>query len=188
MSRAMPDEGDRRFPGSSHRRRNPRPITGGNPMKSTTLLFVAAICLVTGSASAEDARIGSIEIIHPWSRATPKGASVGVGYATIRNAGTVSDRLIGGSIAVAARLEVHEMTMDAGVMKMRELKSGLEIKPGETAMFKPGGLHLMFVDLKMPLEKGKPVKGTLIFERAGTVEVTYDVESVGAQPAERPVR
>jgi periplasmic copper chaperone A len=152
-------------------------------MRSTTIMFVAALGLLASSAAAEDARIGSLEIVHPWARATPKGASVGAAYLTIKNAGSVSDRLVTGSIPIAARVEVHEMTMDAGVMKMRELKDGLEIKPGETATLKPGGLHLMFVDLKTPLERGKPVKGTLTFERAGTVEVTYDVEAVGAQPA-----
>jgi len=150
-------------------------------MNSTTIFLVVVIALSAGSAVAEDARIGSIEIIQPWSRATPKGATAGVGYATIRNTGTLPDRLVGGTVAAAARVEVHEMTMEAGVMRMRELKGGLEIKPGETATFKPGGLHLMFVDLKTPLEKGKAVKGTLVFERAGTVEVTYEVEAIGAQ-------
>ena len=72
--------------------------------------------------------------------------------------------------------------MDGGVMKMRPLPNGIEIKPGQTVEFKPGSYHLMFVGLKEPFEKGKRVKGTLQFEKAGTVEVEYAVEAVGGQP------
>jgi hypothetical protein len=95
-------------------------------------LFAAALCLITAAAFAEDAKLGPIEITHPWSRATPKGASVGGGYLTVRNTGPTPDRLIGGSLEGAARVELHEMSMDGGVMKMREVKGGLEIKPGES--------------------------------------------------------
>ena len=74
------------------------------------------------------------------------------------------------------------MEMDQGVMRMRELKSGLEIKPGQTVELKPGSFHLMFVDLTRPLQKGDRIKGTLVFERAGKVDVDYAVEAIGAQP------
>jgi copper(I)-binding protein len=151
-------------------------------MKPMSIAFAAALCLLAAPVSAEDAKTGTIEIIHPWSRATPKGASVGVGYVAIRNTGTAPDRLVGGTIAIADDVEIHEMKMDGGVMKMREVQGGLEIKPGETVTLKPSGLHLMFVGLKAPLEKGKPVRGTLAFEHAGKVEVTYEVEAIGGQP------
>ena len=72
--------------------------------------------------------------------------------------------------------------MDGGVMKMRPLPKGIEIKPGQTVEFKPGSYHLMFVGLKQPFEKGKRVKGTLQFEKAGTVEVEYAVEAIGGTP------
>jgi copper(I)-binding protein len=68
-------------------------------------------------------------------------------------------------------------------MKMRPLSNGLEIKPGETVELKPGGYHLMFVGLKAPFEKGKRVKGTLRFEKAGTVDVEYAVTAIGATPS-----
>ena len=71
--------------------------------------------------------------------------------------------------------------MDDGVMKMRPLPNGIEIKPGETVELKPGSYHLMFVGLKQPFEKGKRVKGTLQFEKAGTVDVEYVVEAVGGR-------
>ena len=109
-----------------------------------------------------------------------KGASVGGGYMKITNNGTAPDRLIGGSSPIAGRFEVHEMSMDNGVMRMRPLKDGLEIKPGQTVELKPGSFHVMFVDLKEPIKEGDRVKGTLVFEKAGTVDVEYVAVAVGA--------
>jgi copper(I)-binding protein len=150
-------------------------------MKS--ILLATAFALAVSSASAHDYKAGSLEIKHPWARATPKGSEVAGGYLTIVNTGTTPDRLVGGSNAVARKFEIHEMSMDGNVMKMRPLVNGIEIKPGETVELKPGSYHLMFVGLKEPFEKGKPVKGTLQFEKAGTVEVEYTVEAVGASPS-----
>ena len=144
-------------------------------------ILLATMLALTGSAAfAHDYKVGSIEIKHPWARATPKGAAVGGGYMTITNTGTTPDRLVGFSSPAAGKFEIHEMKMDDGVMKMRPLAGGLEIKPGQTAEFKPGGHHLMFMGLKQPFEKGQRVKGTLTFEKAGKVEVEYAVESIGA--------
>jgi copper(I)-binding protein len=150
-------------------------------MKS--ILLAAALALVVSSASAHEYKAGSIEIKHPWSRATPKGSEVAGGYMKLINTGATADRLIGGSTPIAGKFEIHEMSMDGGVMKMRMLPNGIEIKPGETVELKPGSYHLMFVGLKEPFEKGKRVKGTLQFEKAGTVEVEYAVEAVGGTPA-----
>jgi copper(I)-binding protein len=141
-----------------------------------------AVVLMAGRASAYEYKVGGIEIDRPWSRATPKGAKIASGYVKITNAGTTPDRLVGASFALSARTEIHEMSMDQGVMKMRELKSGLEIKPGSTVELKPGSNHLMFTDLTRPLAKGDRVKGTLDFEKAGPVAVEYVVEAIGAMP------
>lgn len=143
---------------------------------------VVIACLISTSAMATDYKAGSIEIMNPWSRATPKGASAAIGYMAIKNNGTAPDRLVGGSIEVATDFELHSMTMENGIAKMRELKD-VEIKPGQTIEFKPGGSHVMFVNLKHPVSKGEHVKGTLIFEHAGTVQIEYNVEGVGAQSA-----
>ena len=151
-------------------------------MKPTPVLLAAAICLLAGSAMAEDAKIGALEIIHPWARATPKGASIGAAYATIKNTGSVPDRLVGGTMVGATSVEVHEMTMEDGVARMRPVKGGLEIKPGETVELKPGSLHVMFVGLKKPLAAGDHVNGTLVFEKAGTLNVEYEVLAMGATP------
>ena len=141
-----------------------------------------ALLGLTSQAAAQPSQVGSIEIVNPWSRATPKGATVAAGYATLRNNGATPDRLIGGSTEAGRRVEIHAMEMDQGVMRMRELKNGLEIKPGGTVELKPGSFHLMFVGLTRPLQKGDRLKGTLVFERAGKVDLDYVVEAIGAQP------
>src|SRR6202000_487211 len=82
---------------------------------------------------------------------------------------------------VAGKIEVHEMKMDNGVMKMRPVEGGLEIDPGKTVKLAPGGYHLMMMDLKNPLKQGDKVPLMLQFEKAGKVAVTLDVEGVGAQ-------
>ncbi len=143
-------------------------------------LFVACAIALSSTAYAYDYKVGAIEIDHPWSRAVPKGASVAAGYLTIRNTGSEPDRLMGGSTPVAGRFEVHEMRMDKGIMMMRPVEGGLEIKPGETVELKPQSFHIMMSGLRQPVEQGKPFKGSLVFEKAGTVEVEFAVEPVGA--------
>ena len=117
----------------------------------------------------------------PWARATPKGASVGGGYMTITNTGAAPDRLVGGSTDIAKSFEVHEMKMDGGVMKMRSVAGGLEIKPGQTVTLDPSGYHVMFVGLKDQLKQGGHFKATLDFAKAGKVDVDFVVEGIGAK-------
>jgi len=126
-------------------------------------------------------KLGALEIDHPWSRAVPKGATVAAGYLTIKNTGTEPDRLMSGSTPVAAKFEIHEMSMDKGVMRM-PVPAGIEIKPGETIEPKSQSLHIMMTGLKQPIEKGKPFKAWLVFEKAGTLDVDFTVEGVGATP------
>jgi periplasmic copper chaperone A len=148
-----------------------------------TILLAALLALGAPAVLAHEYKAGSLEIKHPWARATPKGAAVAGGYMTIVNKGTTADRLTGGALPTAGKFEIHEMKVEQGVMKMRPLPRGLEIKPGETVELKPGSYHLMFLQLKEPFEQGKRVKGTLTFEKAGTVEVEYAIEAIGGSPA-----
>lgn len=143
------------------------------------LLVLAALTLCAGSANAADYDVGSIHIANPWARVAPKGSKATAGYLTITNKGTAPDRLTCVSVAIAAKCEVHTMTMDGGVMQMRMMPDGLTIKPGETVEFKPGSFHLMLLDLKAPLEAGKTFKGTLKFEQAGTVDVDFTLTPIG---------
>jgi len=149
-------------------------------MRYPAFVLAAAFSLSCGIAMAEDYRVGTIEIGNPWTRATPKGSAVAGAYMTISNKGTVADRLLGGSSPVAGQFEVHSMTMEQGVAKMRPVVGGLELKPGETLELKPGGFHVMLTGLKQPLEKGQRIKGTLEFEKAGKIEIEYSVEALGA--------
>jgi copper(I)-binding protein len=157
---------------------------------SITRAIVCATWLVyflAAPALAEEVKAGDLVITQAWSRATPGGAKVAGGYLTIDNKGSTPDRLIGGSADVADKVQVHEMTMNNGVMSMRLLDQGLTIGPGKTVKFAPGGYHLMFLDLKSPLKRGDKVPVTLEFEKAGKVTVSFDVQGVGAPaPAAAP--
>lgn len=150
---------------------------------------VAAALLSTylaSSASAHDYSAGSLKLGHPWARATPPAAKVGGGYLKIENAGITSDRLLGGTTEAAARLEIHESSFADGIARMRERTDGVGIGPGESVELKPGGVHLMLLDLKAPLKQGDRIKATLRFEKAGPVEVEFQVQGIGAQPQAAP--
>jgi copper(I)-binding protein len=145
---------------------------------------VVGLALIAGlfaaPARAEDVKAGDLVISQAWTRATPNGAKIGGGYLTIENKGSAPDKLIGVSGDIAGKIEVHEMAMNNGVMKMRPLDKGLAIEPGKTVKLAPGGYHLMIMDLKSPLKQGDHVPLTLEFEKAGKVQVTLDVQAVGA--------
>jgi copper(I)-binding protein len=150
----------------------------------TRIIFMTAAILAAWAvmpAQAEDVTVGSLKIFAPWARATPKGASVGGGYMKITNAGTAPDRLVGGSTNISKRLGVHQMTMENGVMKMRPVAGGLEIKPGQTVTLDPNGYHVMFVGLKKQLMQGDHFKATLEFAKGGKINVDFSVVGIGAQ-------
>lgn len=152
-------------------------------MKRFVFCLAAILTVFAGAAPAADFTAGDLQIGNPWTRATPKGSTVAGGYMVITNKGAAADRLLGGTAAVANRFEVHRMAMEGGVMTMRPVEGGLEIKPGESIELKPGSFHIMLMGLKQPLEKGQRIKGTLDFEKAGKVEIEYTVEAIGATPA-----
>lgn len=128
---------------------------------------------------AHEFKADELEIVHPWSRATPDGARVAAGYVLIRNNGSQPDRLVSATGEIAGRTEIHEMAVDAnGVMTMRPVE-GVEIPAGGEAELKPGGYHIMFLDLSQGPKEGESFKGALTFERAGTVEVDFEVEAMG---------
>jgi len=139
-----------------------------------------AAVLLAAPVRADEVKAGDLVITQAWSRATPGGAKVGGGYLTIENKGTTPDRLLGGSADVSAKVQVHQMSMNNGVMTMRPVDGGLVIEPGKTVKLTPGGLHLMLLDLKGPLKQGEKLPITLNFEKAGKVSVVFDVGSIGA--------
>ena len=151
-------------------------------MSQKAFLIAAVIALAAPAAIAHDYKAGAITIGHPWARATPRGASVAAGYFTLTNTGSTPDRLVGGTSEAAGGVEIHELTMADGVMRMRPLKDGLELKPGETVELKSSSFHLMMVGLKQQLQQGQRIKATLSFEKAGPVEIEYVVEGLGGAP------
>lgn len=153
-------------------------------MKAFRPLAAAALALLWSSAAgAHDYKLGTLEIGHPWARATPPTAPAGGGYLTIANKGTTEDRLISVKSPAAGAIQIHEMKMEGNIMRMREIEGGLAIPPGATVALAPGGLHLMMMGLKEPLKQGERVPVTLVFEKAGSIDVELAVTAMGATPS-----
>lgn len=148
-------------------------------MKKTILLALASIVLA-GSAFAHDYKIGDLVINHPVARAAPVNAPVSGGYMTITNNGTEADRLVAATVGFAGEVQIHEMSMQGDIMKMRQLEEGLEIPAGEKVMLQPGGFHIMFMKLEEQLKEGEKHDATLFFEKAGSIDVTLNVENLMA--------
>ena len=150
-----------------------RPLTG----------LILAFALLATPALAHDYKLGSLEIEHPWSRATPPTAPSAGGFLKIVNKGTTADRLVSVKSTASAKTEIHEMKMEGSVMRMRELDKGLEIPAGGSVTLAPGGYHLMFMQLKEPFKQDAKVPVTLVFEKAGSIDVELNVVAMGATPA-----
>lgn len=151
--------------------------------KFTPLLAAALMTLVAPMANAADTKASSLVVSNPWSRETAPRAKTGAGYVVIANTGKTADRLLGGTTTAAERLEVHSVTTENGVMRMRPQKDGVEIPAGGKLELKPGGYHIMFIDLKAPLKAGETLPVTLEFAKAGKVTVSFDVQSLRGKPA-----
>jgi periplasmic copper chaperone A len=136
------------------------------------------------AAAQEVFTLGTLEISGGFSRATLPNAPVGAGYLTITNKGTADDTLVSITSPVAGVTQIHEMKMEGDVMKMNEVKGGLVIPAGQEVTLAPGGLHIMFMDLKEPLVEGALVPVTLTFGTSGTIEVELVVGGINAdEPA-----
>jgi copper(I)-binding protein len=135
------------------------------------------------NADARDYMQGSLEIDHPWARATPDGAKNGAAYVTLKNNGKEPDTLISVQTNAADRAEVHEHVHEGGVMKMRPVSGGVSVPPGETVSFKPGGYHIMLLGLKQKLDDGKTLPLKLTFAKAGEVDVEVSIEKTGEPKA-----
>lgn len=149
-------------------------------MSIVRTILAGMLTLLAVTAEAADYKLGAIEINQPWTRATPATAPSGGGYLVLTNTGTTPDRLIAVTSPSAGKVELHEMTMEGSIMRMRELPKGIELPPGATVTLKPGSLHLMFIDLKAPFTKDTKVPATLVFEKAGSIPVELTVQAMGA--------
>lgn len=151
-----------------------------NPPMSRAIAFAMfAAMLASGAAIAVDYQAKALRVSDPFVRATPPGAKVAGAFMTIRNQGTEPDRLLSASSPVAGLVEIHEMAVEGGMMKMRAVK-GIDLKPGATVELRPGGYHVMLQDLKQPLKQGDQIPVQLKFEKSGVVEIKVQVEAMGA--------
>jgi copper(I)-binding protein len=145
-------------------------------------IWIAAVLSVLAGLTAAQAETTApigVTVVHAWSRATPPGATTGVVYLTVVNAGASDDQLLGGSSPVAETLQFHSSMDDNGVMKMRELTS-IDVAAGASVPFKPSSTHLMLLHLKQPLKAGQTFPLNLTFKEAGTINVNVLIGTVGA--------
>lgn len=143
------------------------------------ILFVVGGAFA-GGAGAQEYRLDALTIDHPFARATPPGATTGGVYFTIVNRGAGADKLVGASSPIAGAAEVHTMAMEGKLMRMRATGT-LAIPRGATVALRPGGVHVMLLNLKRPLVAGEAIPMRLTFEKAGTIEVAAAVVPIGAE-------
>ena len=144
------------------------------------LFYLLATMGIAFSSSlfAQNALVGPIKIEHAFTRATMPGQQVAGGFMKIENKGGPADQLISASSPVAGEVQLHEMAMEGNVMKMRQVKD-IAVPAGGSVELKPGGLHLMFINIKAPLSAGETVPVKLKFAKAGEVEVSMPVNLMG---------
>jgi hypothetical protein len=146
------------------------------PAAALAVLLLAG----AGAVCAHEFSAKGVSVVHPWARATPGGATIGAAYLEIKAAPGTSDRLVGARSPVAGRAEIHTHIVEGDVMRMRRVES-LPLPPGGSRVLGPSGDHVMLFDLQRPLEEGDLIKLTLIFEKAGEIEVDANVEPLGAK-------
>ena len=138
-------------------------------MNRLSILLLAMFAFAASTLAHEYAQ-GDIRIVKPWSRPLPAVSTNGAAYMTVMNQGNAPDRLVSVSTPAAMKAELHNHTMEGGVMKMRRVEA-VDIVPGKASILEPGGLHVMLMGLERPLVDGESFPLTLNFERAGSVEV-----------------
>ncbi|MEO3474675.1 copper chaperone PCu(A)C [Roseomonas sp. CAU 1739] len=148
------------------------------PITRRTLL-IAAGAIAALPAAAHDYTAGDVAIGHPWTRAAGANGN-GAAFMQLRNTGGQPDRLLSASSPIARTVELHTMTRDGDVMRMRPVQD-IPVLPGQTVALQPGAFHIMMVGLTAPLAQGSRVPLTLRFERAGEVQVELAVEAAGAR-------
>jgi hypothetical protein len=140
---------------------------------------MAAVLMASPAVAAvHDYSLGALKIADASSRPTPPGAPTAAGYLTITNTGRAPDQLVGGDSPLAGKVEIHQMSMTSGIMRMRVVPGGLPIPAGQTVRLEPGGYHLMLIGPKRAFRIGDSIPVTLRFQRAGTVRIDLDVQAL----------
>jgi periplasmic copper chaperone A len=144
-------------------------------MTLTRISLALAATLVIAAPAVAQSPQGAIHVEGAWARSTPPGAKTAAAYMTVVNTGHDADRLVAASTPVAGEADVHRTSEENGVMKMRPA-GPVELKPGASLKLAPGGYHVMMMDLKQPLTDGKDFPLTLVFEKAGKIQVNVHVQ------------
>lgn len=143
------------------------------------ILAIAMLLIIVGAAVAHEYSAKGVTVAHPWARATPGGATVGAAFLEMKAARGRGDRLVSARSPAAGAVEIHSHVMEGGVARMRRVEA-IPVPGGKSVVLKPSGYHLMLTDLKAPLKEGDLVKITLVFEKAGAIDLEATVEPIGA--------
>jgi periplasmic copper chaperone A len=153
-------------------------------MTRLTIIAAAALALFAANhAQAQEYHSKDLTISNSWARPAAEGQYSAI-YLTIKNAGEDADTFISAESPVAEKTQVHETRIEDGVMKMRAVKDGIEIKPGSSLEFKPGGYHIMLLGLKKTLEEGAMAPLTITLAKAGAISMEVKVEKTAPGTAE----
>jgi hypothetical protein len=144
------------------------------------LSLIAVLLAAAPAAFAQASGTSKINVEQPWARATPAGAATGAVYMTLANKSDIADRLTAVSSDVASKVQIHEMAVVNGIMKMSQLANGLAIPRGASVTLKPGSYHVMLIGLKKQLIEGQTLPLTLTFAKAGTISITVPIQPIGA--------
>ncbi|MFC7516239.1 copper chaperone PCu(A)C [Herbaspirillum sp. GCM10030257] len=145
-------------------------------MKLYHLAAIAITAVASSLSQAHEFKLKDLKIGHPYARTTAPYQPSGAAYLSLENKGSSADRLTSISSPVAKSAEIHTMSMEGNVMKMREV-DGIDLPPAAKVEMKPGhGYHIMLMGLEKPLKAGDKFPLTLTFEKAGKTDVTVVVE------------
>lgn len=145
-------------------------------LRTAARALAFAFVLAAGAA----AQAGELHVDDPWARASLGQVPNSAAYMILHNEGSEADRLLRAEAAVAAAVELHTHVMEGDVARMRRVDE-IELPAGESVALAPGGLHVMLIGLATPLQAGETFPLTLVFERAGTLEVTVEVRAAGRE-------
>ena len=135
-------------------------------ISTIALISFSSITFASSDKKNSEFRVGQIKVENPYTRAT------------------VADQLISASSPIAAEMQLHTMSMEGNVMKMREVKA-IDVPANGSVELKPGSLHLMFMDIKTPLKAGESVPVRLKFQKAGELEIKVPVRELGSSSEQK---
>jgi copper(I)-binding protein len=149
-------------------------------MRAVIISLVLALApIFSAAATAHETTVKGVTIADPWARATPAGATTAGAFFEMRTEEGVDDRLIAARSPVAGTVEIHNHITEGGIVRMRRV-DGIAVPGGKSVTLAPGGYHIMLMDLKDPLNKGETFRMTLVFEKAGEIEVEASIEPIAA--------